>query len=135
LQRNTLPPFAKNTECCVHLNREVNTFTVWVAFTSRCTNGDSAPLHNTQRIQVPYGKCKLIPVTGSGGPQGYETSRLPYFLHNRLTGGGEVSITRRRPPFTLRKIPGTHYCSRLSRPRGIVRLEGLGQLKNLMTSS
>jgi hypothetical protein len=25
----------------------------------------------------------------------YETSRLPHFLENRLTDGGEVSLTRR----------------------------------------
>jgi hypothetical protein len=36
-------------------------------------------------------KRKAIPVTGRGGPQGCETSRLPHFLDNRLT---------RRPPFT-----------------------------------
>jgi hypothetical protein len=35
--------------------------------------------------------------TGCGGPQGCETSRLPHFLHNRLTDGGEVvSLTRRQ---------------------------------------
>jgi hypothetical protein len=28
-----------------------------------------------------------------------------------------------------RKIPGTHFCYRLSQPQVIVRLEGLGQLK------
>jgi hypothetical protein len=30
-----------------------------------------------------YGKGKTIPVTGSEGPLGCETSRLPYFLDNR----------------------------------------------------
>jgi hypothetical protein len=30
-------------------------------------------------------------------------------FRNRLTDGGEVSLTR-RPPFTPRKIPGTHFC-------------------------
>jgi hypothetical protein len=29
-------------------------------------------------------KGKVIPVTGRGGPQGCETSRLPQFLDNRL---------------------------------------------------
>jgi hypothetical protein len=33
---------------------------------------------------------KSIPVTGSGGPQGFETSRLPHFVDSRLTDGGEV---------------------------------------------
>jgi hypothetical protein len=35
-------------------------------------------------------KGKVIPVTDRGGQQGFETSRLPHFLDNRLTDGGEV---------------------------------------------
>jgi hypothetical protein len=35
-------------------------------------------------------KGKVFPVTGRGGPQGCETSRLPHFLNNRLTDGGEI---------------------------------------------
>jgi hypothetical protein len=42
-------------------------------------------------------KSKAIPVTGHGGPQGCETSRLPHFLENRLTDGGEVSNLTRQP--------------------------------------
>jgi hypothetical protein len=49
-------------------------------------------------------------LTGSGGPYGCETSRLPHFLTNRLTGGGEVVSLTRRHPFTSKKIPGTHFC-------------------------
>jgi hypothetical protein len=45
---------------------------------------------------------------GRGGPQDCETSRLPHFLDNRFIDGGEVSLTA--PPFTPRKIPGTHFC-------------------------
>jgi hypothetical protein len=54
-------------------------------------------------------KCKAIPVTGRGGPQGCETSRLPHFLDNRFTDGGEVVSLTRRPPFIPTKIPGTHF--------------------------
>jgi hypothetical protein len=32
--------------------------------------------------------------------------------------GGEVVSLMRRPPFTPRKIPGTHFCQGLSRPQG-----------------
>jgi hypothetical protein len=56
-------------------------------------------------------------VTGHEGPQGCEASRLPRFLDNRLTDGGEVVSLTRREPFTTRKIPGTHFCQRLSRPQ------------------
>jgi hypothetical protein len=55
-------------------------------------------------------KGKDIPVTGHEGPEGCQTSRLPHFLDNRLTDGGEVVSLKRRPPFTPRKIPGTHFC-------------------------
>jgi hypothetical protein len=44
-------------------------------------------------------------------------SWLPLFLDSRLIDGGEVSLAR-RPPFTPRKIPGTHFCYRQSRPQG-----------------
>jgi hypothetical protein len=50
-----------------------------------------------------------IPVTGHGGPYGCETSRLPHFLDRRPTEGGKVSLTH-LPPFTPRKIAGTHFC-------------------------
>jgi hypothetical protein len=54
---------------------------------------------------------KAVPVTGRGGPQCCETSRLPHFLENWLTDGGEVvSFMRRRPPSNPRKIPDTHFC-------------------------
>jgi hypothetical protein len=63
-------------------------------------------------------KGKAIPVTGRGGPEGCETWRFPNFPHNRLTDGGEVVSHKQRPPFTPRKIPGTHFCYGLSRPQG-----------------
>jgi hypothetical protein len=40
---------------------------------------------------------KAIPVTGRGGPQGYETSRLSHILYNWLTVCGEVVRLTRRP--------------------------------------
>jgi hypothetical protein len=40
---------------------------------------------------------------------------FPHFSENRLTDGDEVVSLTRRPLFTFRKIPDTHFCSRLSR--------------------
>jgi hypothetical protein len=54
-------------------------------------------------------KGKSILVTGCGDPQGCETSRIPHFLGNRLTDGGEVLSLNHRPSFIPRKIPGTHF--------------------------
>jgi hypothetical protein len=41
---------------------------------------------------------KALPVTGLGGLQGCETSKLPHFLDNRLTDGVEVVSLTHRPP-------------------------------------
>jgi hypothetical protein len=66
------------------------------------------------QFQFRSGRCGVkswsYPLTGRGGPYGYETSRLPYFLDNRLTHGGEVVSLTHQPPTTPRKIPGTHFC-------------------------
>jgi hypothetical protein len=43
---------------------------------------------------------KAIPVIGREGPWGCQTSRLPYFLDNRLTDGGKVASLTQRPLFT-----------------------------------
>jgi hypothetical protein len=72
-------------------------------------------LHNEQKqeeisVSRIRGKGKAIPVTGRGGLQGCETSRLPHFLDNQLTNGGEVFSLTLRPSFILRKIPGIHFC-------------------------
>jgi hypothetical protein len=50
---------------------------------------------------------KAIPVTRRGSPQDSETPRLPHFLDNLLSDGGEVVSLTRRPPFNPRKIPST----------------------------
>jgi hypothetical protein len=51
-----------------------------------------------------------IPVTGCGGPQGYETSRILNFLDNQPTDSDEVVSLRRRPRFSPSNIPGNHFC-------------------------
>jgi hypothetical protein len=43
------------------------------------------------------------PVRAHGGTQCFETSRLPYFLDNRLTDGIEALSLMRQPPFTPHK--------------------------------
>jgi hypothetical protein len=45
---------------------------------------------------------KDIPVTGRGGPQVCERSRLPHYLDRRLTDGGKVVSPTRPPHFTPR---------------------------------
>jgi hypothetical protein len=55
-------------------------------------------------------KGKSIHVTGRGSPWSCKTTRLQQFLENRLTDDGEVVSLTRRPPFTPRNIPSTHFC-------------------------
>jgi hypothetical protein len=55
-------------------------------------------------------KSKVISVTGHGDPQGFEKSRLPHFLDDRFTDGGEVVSLTCRSRFTLRNIPGIPCC-------------------------
>jgi hypothetical protein len=55
-------------------------------------------------------KGEVIRVTGRGGPQGCETSRLPHFLDNWLTDGDEVLSLTLRPTFTSRKNLATNFC-------------------------
>jgi hypothetical protein len=61
---------------------------------------------------------KPIHVRNCGGIQGCETSRLPHFLDNRLTDGGEVvSLTRR--PAALYFQEDSWYSSSASAPATI----------------
>jgi hypothetical protein len=55
-------------------------------------------------------KGKAVPVTGCGGSMLCGTSRLPHFIDNWFTDGGEVVSLTRLPPFTPRNIPDTYIC-------------------------
>jgi hypothetical protein len=57
--------------------------------------------YSTGKVQNNNNNNKAIPVTGRGGPQSCEMSRLPQFVDNRLTDGGKVVSLTLRPPFTL----------------------------------
>jgi hypothetical protein len=54
---------------------------------------------------------QAIPATGRGGPLGSETSSLPHFYKIGSQMSVRLAALRAgRPPFTPRKIPGTHFC-------------------------
>jgi hypothetical protein len=61
---------------------------------------------------------ETIPVIGRRGLNSCDTSTIRHFVDSRLTNGGEIVSRTRRPPFTTRKLPGTQFCWRLSKPRG-----------------
>jgi hypothetical protein len=58
--------------------------------------------------------------------------RIPHCLDNRLTDGGKVVSPKPRPRSTPQKhyffASGTDFRWRLSKPQGLVRLEGLDKL-------
>jgi hypothetical protein len=63
-------------------------------------------------------------------------TRLLQFLDKRLTDDGEVVSLTHRPPFTPQEDSSYSFLLEAeSTPEAIVRLEGIGQLKNSMTSS
>jgi hypothetical protein len=53
-----------------------------------------------------------------------------FSLDNRFTDDGEAVILPRRTPFTPRKIPGTHFCQRPSRPQDHSEAERIRSMKN-----
>jgi hypothetical protein len=55
-------------------------------------------------------EAKAVPLTGREGPYGRETLRLQHFLYIQLQDGGDIVSLTRLLPFTVRKIPGTHFC-------------------------
>jgi hypothetical protein len=66
--------------------------------------------------------------------------RIPHCLDNRPTHSGEVVNLMHRPLSTPQKhsflfASGIHFCLRLSKLQDLVRLEGFGKVKKLMTSS
>jgi hypothetical protein len=78
----------------------------------------------------------MVPVTGRGDPQVCEKWRLPHFLESGLTDDGEVVSLARRPAaiFPQEGSSDSFLLEVESTPRAIVRLEVLGQLKNLIPS-
>jgi hypothetical protein len=57
-------------------------------------------------------KGKAVPITGSGGSQGWAMSRRPHLLDNWLTGCTHACLMN-QPTFIPRMIPGIYFCSRL----------------------
>jgi hypothetical protein len=78
-------------------------------------------------------RSKGIPVTGRGGLYVSEMLRIPRCLDIWLTGGGKVVTPTHRLHSTPQKhyfsASGTHFCYRLSKPQGLVWVEGLGKSK------
>jgi hypothetical protein len=82
-------------------------------------------------------KSKATSVIGHGGPKGCEMSRLPHFLDNWLTDGGEVvgPTCQEATIYPPGRFLVLIFVRGWVNPRAIVWLEVLHQLKNPVTSS
>jgi hypothetical protein len=71
-------------------------------------------------------KSKTIPITGHASLQGCEMLRIPHFLHNWLTEGGEVVSLMHQ----LHSTPQTHFIFlAFGKVHDLVWLEGLGKMQ------
>jgi hypothetical protein len=109
-----------------HPSETLVTTTRWCNVTTQRT-----VIFNTIRtsdIGSVVSKCKAIPVTRPGVPQGCEMSRLPNFTDNQLT-----DIMNLLALCTGHHLPPGRFLALISvrdwvHPRATVQLEGLGQL-------
>jgi hypothetical protein len=67
-------------------------------------------------VYTIYCVIKVTFVTGREGGKACETSRTPLFLDNRLTDSSVCQSYAPAALYPLKKIPGIHFCSRLSQP-------------------
>jgi len=68
------------------------------------------------KLREDKGKSKAVPLHAWSGPEGSRKLRFPDFMTTQ-DGGNVVSLTH-RPPLPPGNTPGTHFCYRLSRPKG-----------------
>jgi hypothetical protein len=64
------------------------------------------------------------------GRRGCETSRLPYFLENRLTYGGKISALRADRPLPPGRFLVLISVKSLSRPQGHCAAGRIGSIEN-----
>jgi hypothetical protein len=74
-------------------------------------------------------KGKAVPLQAWSGPEGSRKLRFPYYMTTAQDGGKVVTLTH-RPPLPPGNAPGTHFCSRLSRPQGHSAIERIMSMKN-----
>ena len=67
-------------------------------------------------MHITY-KGKAVPLQAWSSPKLSRKLRFSHFMTTAQDGGKVFSPTH-RPPLPPGNVPGTHFCSRLSRPQG-----------------
>jgi hypothetical protein len=75
------------------------------------------------------GKGTAVPLQAWSGPEGSRKLTVPDFMTMAQDVGKVVSLTH-RPPLPPGNTPGTHFCTRLSRPQGHSATGRIMSLKN-----
>ena len=78
---------------------------------------------------VKKGKDKAVPLQAWSGPEGSRKLKFPDFMTTAQDGGKDVSLMHQLP-LPPGNTPGTHFCSRLSRPQGHSATGRIMSLKN-----
>jgi hypothetical protein len=103
----SLPSYGRSFDKCICMVGISN----WVVFLL-----DVSLLH---KVNCESEKVKVeLSLYRPWRPLGLPEVEAPTFSDIRLADGGKVVSPTRRPLFTPRKIPATHFCYRLSRPQG-----------------
>jgi hypothetical protein len=82
----------------------------WVRFTFKSLSRITAWF-------IRQGKGKAVPLQAWSGPESSRKLRFPDFMTTAQDGGKVVSLMH-RPLLPPGKTPGTHFCYRMSRPKG-----------------
>jgi hypothetical protein len=86
---------------------------------------------------VPHNAVSKVKLSPQQAVEAYrvEMLRIPHCLYNRFTDGGKVVSPTHRPSSTSQNhyfsASVIHFCQRLNKSQGLVRLEGLGKLKKI----
>jgi hypothetical protein len=79
---------------------------------------------------VVYRYLVVYPITGLDRPLGLQEVEAHRFLNNRHMKVVKLSALRTGRLYPPGKIPGTHFCQRLSRPQGHSATETIMSMKN-----
>jgi hypothetical protein len=89
-----------------------------------------SPIHRLFNIL----KGNTVPLQAKSDPEGSRKLGFPDFITKAQDGGKFVNLTH-RPTLPPENVPGTHFCSRLSRRQGHSSIGRIMSMKNSNNTS